>query len=244
MENSTLSPSVLRFGAVAAMLVAPLIVTFAILGDSNQILFFDPVFTGGSVEPWIRNVLAAPGLSKIIMVLPLIGFTCFLVTGWVLFQYNRENSWQKNLSLVGYTIGVPMGVVMWILQLSLMNYVLLYYGKTPEMDLQIQDQVSFGLYFFNIVNTVFGPLFIIVLGSGMMAWAALKAAVLPKWLCYWGMLCAVMLVISFLGFLSPALFALGLFAPLHMIWFSVTGVYLWRQTRSEVPTETPSLSFK
>ena len=229
MENTALSPALLRFGAVAAMLIAPIIITVAVLGESNNILFFDPIFYGEPVEPWIKSVLRAAGLSKIIMVLPVIGFSCFLAAGSVLFQYIRENSWQKNLGLVGYAIGVPMTVVMWILQLSLMNHVLLHYGKTPDADLQLQTQVAFVLYFFNIINTVFGPLFIIVLGSGMMAWAALKVAALPKWLCYWGILCALMLSISFLGFLSPDFFVLGVFAPLHMLWFFVVGVYLWRQ---------------
>lgn len=232
MDSTNLPPSLLRYGGFSAILVAPIIIAFAGLGDTNGILFFDQVFSGDSVEPWIRNVLAAPELSKVIMLLPLVGFCCFLVTGKVLFQSIPQNSWQKNLGLIGYTVGVPMTAVMWILQLSLMNHVLLHYGKTPELDQNLQAQVSLVLYFFNIVNSVFGPLFIIVLGSGMMAWAALKAGFLPKWLCYWGMLCAGMLVVSFFGFISPGLFALGIFAPLHMIWLSVLGVFLWRKAKA------------
>lgn len=229
MYNDTFPVSLLRLGGIAGILVGIIIVIFAGMADSNQIFFFHGIYTGDSVDPWIQSVKASPGLSKVIMSLPVAGFSCFLIIGVVLYQYIQENSWQKNLSIVGYMIGVPVTIVMWIIQLSLMNHVLLMHGQSPEVSNAVAVQVSFVLYFFNIINEIFGPFFIIVLGSGMMAWAALKAGVLPKWLCYWGIICSGLMILSFFWVINPAFRALGSVAPLHMIWCLVVGVFLLRR---------------
>ncbi len=231
--HSTSTPApVLRLGGIAGILAGLLVLSFAITSSSKGLLFFQDVYSGGSVVPWIQNVMASPSLSRFIMVIPVAGFTCFLITGVVLYQYIGERNWQKNLGLVGYSIGVPFTMALWVMQLSLMNHVLLLYGKSPETDAQIARHASFILYLFQISNDIFGPLFIIVLGSGMMAWAALKVGALPKWLCYWGMACGVLLALSFLFTVNPAFGLLGLAAPLHMVWFILVGGFLLLQARN------------
>jgi len=231
MKNEHFPSALLRLGGIAGILAGVFVITFALIADSNHIFFFQDVYSGGSVEPWIINVQASAALSKFIMALPILGFSCFLIVGKILYQYMEENNWQKNLAIVGYSIGVPVSIVMWILQLSLMNHVLLNYGQSPEMDIQINSQVSLVLFFFHITNDVFGPLFIIVLGSGFMAWALLKAEIFPKWFCYTGMLIALVLAISFLSVINPALRVLSNVAPLHMLWFILLGVFLLKSAK-------------
>ena len=228
--------SLLRLSGIASILAGVFVISFAIVSDSNNLFFFFDVYSGGSVEPWILSVKSSPVLSKFIMALPVFGFSCFLITGLVLYQLIPENNWQKNLGISGYAIGVPITLIMWIMQLSLMNHVLLTYGQSPELDLQISSQVSLVLYFFHIMNEFFGPLFIIVMGSGMTAWALLKVNIFPKWFCYSGMLIALILAISFLSAIIPVFQVLGNFAPLHMIWFIVLGLYLLRYNKKRVPT--------
>jgi hypothetical protein len=231
MTNAHFPAPLLRLAGIAGILAGLFVISFAVIADSNNLFFFIDVYSGGSVEPWIQSVKSSPILSKFMMALPVIGFSCFLIVGVVLFQYIQENSWQKNLGIVGYSIGVPLTLTMWIIQLSLMNHVLLSHGHSPETDLQISSQVSLILYFFHIINEIFGPLFCIVLGSGMMAWAALKAKIFPKWFCYIGMSIALLMAISFLSVVNPAIRVLSTVAPLHMIWFIILGIYLLKSAK-------------
>jgi len=229
-QNPSLNKNVLRLSGIAGILAGLFILTFAIVADSNGIFFYNDVFQGASVEPWIQNVKASSSLSKFIMSLPVLGFSCILIVGIVMFKHFRENRWQKNLFLAGYVIGVPLVVGAFIAQLSLMNEVLLHYGKSVEMNTQLQLFASLQLYYFHVVNHLFGPFFVIVLGTTMMAWAALKEYVLPKWICYWLITCGVMIFISFFGFLVPVLSVAGIGAPLHMLGFLMLGVILLRQS--------------
>lgn len=231
MKDTGISISQLRFAGICGILAGIFVITFAAVAESNGLLFSREVYTGGSMIPWIQNVVAVAGLSKIIMVLPILGFSCFLMVGLVLFQNIKDDGWQKYLGLAGYLIGVPFAIGMWVTQLSIMNYVLLNYGISPELDFQVESLASYAFFFFQVSNDVFGPLFIIVLGSGMISWAALKEGSMPKWLCFWGIGCGVFMLFSFLALINPLFGILSFAAPLHMIWFIVVGVNLMSRAK-------------
>ena len=223
----------LRMGGISSMLGGIFILTFAVVAQSKGILFYNEIFDSASVEPWVRNMQASPLLSKVLMVLPVLGFACMLVTASVLYQYIEEPSWQKNLALVGYGIGAPLVVATFIAHLSLIHEVLLLSGSSGVVDPQLAMVVSVRLYWFHVVNHFFGPFFVIVLGTTMMAWAALKGRALPKWICIWLMLCGLLLLLSFFGFLVPPLGVAGLGAPLHMLGLVALGVILLRRSVRE-----------
>jgi hypothetical protein len=215
---------------IAGILAGAFILAFAILADGHGLFLFNGVLEGASIEPWIQNVLANPSLSRFIMVLPALGFSCIFVVAIVLYQQIGESSWQKNLALVGYAIGVPVVVSTFLAHLSLMNEVLLLFGSSAATDAHIQTITAVRLHSFSLINHIFGPFFIIIVGTSMMAWAALKAKALPSWICVWLMTCGALLSISIVGFLVPALRLAALGAPLHMVGFVMLGVILLRRS--------------
>lgn len=215
---------------IAGILVGAFILTFAVVASSHKLFLFYDVFEGGSVEPWIESVLASPSLSRFIMVLPMLGFSCMFIVAIVLYQYIAENSWQKNLSLVGYAIGIPVVVGMFMAHLSLMNQVLVLYGGSQATDAQLQSIIAVRLHFFGLTNIILAPFFVIIVGTPMMAWAALKAGALPRWLCIWLMTCGALVLISFAGFWIPVLQIASLGAPLHMLGIVMVGVTLLRRS--------------
>lgn len=228
--DPSLDKGLLRMAGIVGILAGSAILTSAVVAGSNNILFFHEVFEGSSVDSWVENVRASPVLARVIMGGPALGFACMLIAAMVLYQYIGENSWQKNLSLGGYLIGVPVAVGMFISHLSLMNEVLLLYGQHAELDAQFQLVASVRLHYFQVINLVVGPFFVIVLGTTMMAWAALKAGSLPKWICFWLIACGVLVFISFFGFFVPVLGHAGIAAPLHMLGFVMLGAILLRRS--------------
>jgi hypothetical protein len=231
-EDSTFDTGLLRMAGIAGILAGSLILLFALTADGRGLLFYGPIVEGASVEPWMRKVQASPALSRCIMALPILGFSCMLVVIGVLRSYIREESWQKTLAVAGYGIGVPVAVVAFTLQLGLMNQVVLIHARRPQLSEPMELVAGVFLFVFHIVNHFVGPFFIIVLGSSMMAWAALRSSVLPRWICGWLMTCGVMLFASFWHPLVPALEVLGFFAPLHMAGYIALGVILLGRGRS------------
>lgn len=217
--------------AIASICVGLFIISFALLSDSKGILFFPDIYKGESIESWVQSIRENAQLARIIMILPVIGFSSILVAGVTLFQLIKPSSWQKNLALASYVIGVPVVVSMMISHLSLRNYLIVLFETGGVLSDQLELQVSLQLHHWMIVNDIFGPLFVVVIGTSFMAWSALQAKFLPKWLCYWGLFNGVMMCLSFLFVVIPAFQFASFAAPLHMLWFFVLGLVLLRRER-------------
>lgn len=227
-QNQSLNRGLVRLAGISALLAGACILVFAIVAESKGIFFIDGVYQGASIDPWLQNVLAHPGLSRIIMVLPIIGFSSMFVLMRALQKVIAQDSWQKTLALSGYSIGVPVVVLGFVMQLSLMNLMLVH-GTRLDVMPTMKIVATLQLLAFHVINDFIGPLFVIVLGTAMLAWAALKANALPRWICLWLMTCCVMVSLSFLAPLIPAIAILGLFAPLHMVGLVLLGVNLLRR---------------
>ena len=227
-QNQSLNRGLVRLAGISALLAGACILEFAIVAQSKGIFFIDGVYQGASIDPWLQNVLAHPGLSRIIMVLPIIGFSSMFVLMRALLKVIAQDSWQKTLALSGYSIGVPVVVLGFVMQLSLMNLMLVH-GTRLDVMPTMKIVATLQLLAFHVINDFIGPLFVIVLGTAMLAWAALKANALPRWICLWLMTCGVMVSLSFLAPLIPAIAILGLFAPLHMVGLVLLGVILLRR---------------
>ena len=216
---------------IASLLSGAFVLSFAILADSNGLLFDTGVYEGTSARNWMQAVVAAPNLSKVLMVLPALGFSCMLLLVHALRHCIQQESWQLTLAFAGYSIGVPVAVVAFTVQLTLMNEVLLIHAHSPESLSALESTAEVLQLLFHVINRFVGPFFVIVLGTAMMAWAALRASFLPRWVCRWLMTCGLMVFASLWSPLLPALGILGIFAPLHMLGLIVLGLVLLRSSR-------------
>ena len=231
MTIETKQQGVQRVAGIASICVGLFIISFAMISDSKGILFFPDIYWGKSIEPWGQGIIDNAQLARIIMILPIIGFSSILVAGVALFQLIKPSSWQKNLALTSYVIGVPMVVSMMISHLSLRNYLIVLFENGGIMSDQLELQISLQLHHWMIVNDIFGPFFVVGIGTSLMAWSALQARFLPKWLCYWGLFNGGMMCLSFLFVVIPAFQFASFAAPLHMLWFFVLGIVLLRRER-------------
>ncbi|MEZ6017880.1 MAG: DUF4386 family protein, partial [Planctomycetota bacterium] len=189
---SVATRGLLRLAGIAALLAGALVLCFAILADGHGLLFDAAVYEGASTETWRQAVVAAPRLSKVIMLLPALGFSCMLLLVHALRRCLQQDSWQLTLALVGYGIGVPVAVFAFTVQLALMNEVLLIHAYRPEASAALEATAGVLQLLFHLVNQFVGPFFVIVLGTSMMAWAVLRARLVPRWICLWLMTCGAM----------------------------------------------------
>lgn len=234
MESNQIKNSGLfRLGGISGICSGLFILTFAIISESKGILFITDALSEGAIAAWIQNVISNPVLAKFIMILPILGFSSMLVLGYVSYQLIADNSWQKNLSLIGYIIGVPVVVSACVAHLSLMNQLIQLSIQASEMSYQLEIYTAFAFHRWMVINDYIGPFFIIIIGHSLMAWPAHKSKILPKWMAYWALFNGSILLLSFLNPIFPILLIFGLGGPLSMLWLIVFGVILLRKTKME-----------
>ena len=217
-------------GGIAGIFAGLFIITFAIISESKGILFVQETLSGGSIENWLKNIIANTSTAKFLIILPILGFSSMLVFGIALYQITPEMSWQKNLSIVGYIIGVPVVVSAFVAHLSLINELILLSAQPPELGPKIELYTTFAFHHWMVINDFIGPFFIIIIGHTFIAWAAYKSTILPKWMMFWALCNASLLLLSFLNPIFPVLGFAGFGAPLSMLWLIVLGVILLRRT--------------
>ncbi|MGB4843701.1 MAG: DUF4386 family protein [Ferruginibacter sp.] len=216
----------LRLAGITAIAGGLLIPIFAAISGSQGVFFVPEIYTNGSVEYWIQNLGAHKGLVKWSMILFIFGFSCIILTGFILFKVLPKNSWQKYLSVMAYAVGGIIILPMMAFHQSTINYINSIAAAGEFTTAQIQQLTGAEIYRWMLINQYFGPLFVVVLGTGLMAWAMLKTRLIPKWFCYIAFTISGLLLLSFFNDFIPDLSVLGNAAPLHMIWFVILGIFL------------------
>lgn len=228
MKNSIKNHQLLTLGGISGILTGIFILIFAISSELNGVFFIPEIYTGDSISNWIQNLESNRNFASWHITLMIFGFASMLLTAFIIYQIIPENNWQKNLSIISYAIGGTIVFPSIVSHQSLENYIISLMDKGEYTTNQIQEIVGSGVYTWMNVNDYFGPLFIIVMGTGLMSWALKKAGIIPMWFFIWALIVSFSLFLSFFKGLVPALANLGNFAPLHMIWFSVLGILLLR----------------
>ncbi|MDX1418630.1 MAG: hypothetical protein R3181_01580 [Rubricoccaceae bacterium] len=237
MEQQASTPRRLyTLAGVAGIMVGVFVLSFAFVATGAGIAFAPEVHEGGSIAYWIDNVVANPGLWKVAMFCITVGFGSMFVSGFAWFNILGPERWQKYVSLSGYVIGIPMAITTFMDYHALMQQIAVTQqgGVVPE-SLALQANLSVESWW--LVSSLYGPSFVVVLGTGFLSWSLLKEERLPDWLCYWGMACGVMFILYLFHGYVPFLevFSTGA-GPLHMLWFAVMGIVTLRNRSAAVPT--------
>jgi hypothetical protein len=216
-----------RLGGVAGIGVGVFVVGFALSADSVGTAFAPQVYQGGSVQPWIDNVVASPEVAMASLASACIGFGAMLVAAMSLVVLIRSGSWQKYLALSGYLIGVPVAISTFHSRLSLQQQIIVLAKNQPDLLPQLELAARIELQRFHLAAEYLGPFFIVLAGTPFLAWAARREGLLPGWLLWWAVGCALLTVVDFFERGNPAFAIAGLGAgPLHMLWFLAMGIVL------------------
>lgn len=218
-----------RLSGITAICAGLLIITFAITADAHGVFFVPGAIHGGSIETWMSNVRANPGLSHVVHTIPVLGFSCMLLMALSLHRMTDRNDWRRPVSLFGYLVGVPVVVVAMVEQLGLMNQVVYQSEMLPEQAGAILTYATFRIFQWEVINGIFGPFFIIILGHTFLAASAHRVGILPRWMLIWAAINAGCLLISFSFVLAPEMAVLGFAAPSSMVWLIVLGVRMLRR---------------
>lgn len=226
-----------RWAGLAGSLVAPLVLTFAVVGSIQGHAFASDVLDGGDSSTWIAAVRAHPVGWRITMSCLIGGFVCMLGCAHFFFHDRCLDDWRRVVSLVGYSVGVPAIVVISSLQIGRMWWLSMSDAPLPSTLLQIIDSEQ--LQQLALAGFV-GPALIVAMGSGLMAWCALRIGIVARWVCWLGMLCGVLSIVQMFQAHLPILAIASVAAgPLHMIWFSIFGIALLLAPEQRIAATDP-----
>jgi hypothetical protein len=219
---------ILRLAGVAGIGVGLFILPFAASDAIIGGLFATDVLRGADGAAWVQRIGAYPNLARVAIALPIVGFALMLVVGLALHRLVSDAHWAGTLGLMGYLIGVPLGVGTFVSATSLVWSVLgSGLAATPAEAMPV---ITSALHRFMLVNMTVGPLFIIVVGHASMALAARHAAVLPRWVCLWGLVNGAVMLVGTVAVWWPAFEFMQIGGPLSMLWVMTVGVALLKRS--------------
>ncbi len=222
-----------RWAGVFGSLVGPLVLTYAFVGSAQGHAFAVDTLRGGDSSAWIEAVRVHPVGWRLAMSSLVAGFVCMLGCARCLFHRRFEDDWRRALSLLGYSVGIPVAVAGFATQVGLMWWLSLKQDPLQPSVLAVVDifQVQY-----LALSAFVGPALVVACGSAMMAWVALRHGIVPRWVCWLGMLCGVFAVTQMFQGLVPILGITSMGAgPLHMLWFSIFGISLLRAAPERIP---------
>jgi hypothetical protein len=214
----------LRLAGFAGLGVGLFIVPFAISDGIIGGLFAMDVLRGAAGDAWLQRIGVYPNLARVAIALPIVGFALMLVVGLALHRLVSAAHWAGTLGLMGYLVGVPLAVATFVSATSLVwSVVGSNLAATPA---QATPVITFELHRFTFVNMTAAPLFIIVVGHTSMALAACRAAVLPRWLCAWGLVNGALMLVGTVAVWWPAFEFMQIGGPLSMLWVMTVGAVM------------------
>ena len=233
MIPSTLSATLLtkgevRLGGLAGVGATLSMFSFVAINEKIGGLFSREALAGEPIDPWLDRILAEPAMAGMGMLAAAIGFFLLFVFGFSLYRLVPEGDWRRTLAMSGYLLGASLALYSFLSGVSLVQWAeAAAAGGFTEAE---QAAIGVELNAFMRVNFWFGPWLGIVIGHGCMAWSALRADALPRWLCLWALINAVLMIIGTLGLVFPALLIAQNAAPLSMLWMGTTGAFLLRSS--------------
>ncbi len=204
------------------------ILSFATINVMIGGLFSPEVLAGEPIDPWIARIQAQPQIAQLGILASAVGFTFLFVFGFSLYRLVPKDDWRRTFAMSGYLLAAPAVVGAYPAMASLIK--LTAAAPIGGFSEAMTAAVELQLMAFMQGNFGFGPGLIIICGHGGMAWAALRAGALPRWLCYWALINAALMTVGVLGLVWPALLVFQYTAPLSMLWMGTTGAYLLRSS--------------
>ena len=223
MNNSeSLQPGMLRLAGISAICVAVFVLPFPVIDGMIGGLFEPEVFYGGSIEPWIQRVSEHNGLARLGMILPMIGFSFMLFAGRALYKIIPGNSWQKQVAMMSYIIGVPLAVTAFATGFSLTTLI----GNAGYLSETFPQVAIFPLSYYMYINFVVGPFFIIVIANVFIGLAARKNPHFAQMDLLLANINCIIVLFGIFSIIYPSLSFGQMGGPLTMLWFLCTGIYL------------------
>lgn len=220
------SPALLRAAGVAAVASGILFFAGVVLQTSTG-WFPEPALAGGDMAAWLADVAAARSRALVGIGLSIVAIALWAPFAIVIHHLLAARRPALALGAAsGYLAGIPLALAAFAFA----------FGATWGLadaagpgDAVVSTALMRGF----LVMDDLATFLIGGVGNGLVAVAAIRGDVLPRWLGWLGIVAATLVTVVLLRYLVPAFAFATIGYPLTLLWFVLAGVVLIRRAGRE-----------
>ena len=224
-SNHSIQSSAIRFGGWAGIFSGIFLVGVAIQMSTGW--FPEEQLEKGNMSDWLSQISQNPKLVLLGIGFSIISILCFFPIVYALHQKLPASDWRRFAGWCAHMVGIPLSLVAFTLGFGFtLGLLELSANQSGEVLAPISRVAMRGfLMGDDLATTLLGGF-----GNGFLAWSALRAKALPKWICWIGIISATLVTIVLLRYFIP-FFAFAMIGyPMILVFFVSVGVYLLKTT--------------
>jgi len=230
LENQIKNRGLIRLGGIAGIF-AGIFLPGVILQIGVTNWFPEEALQSGTMTAWLNNISEQHILALSGITLSIFAIICFMFFALSLYRLLPKERWLTTAGFASHLAGIPLALAAFVFAFgftwALVDLRAVSIGEDTK---HLSSLAAFGMRGFLVGDDLATSL--IGLGNGLFALSALQSKALPKWLCWWGVIAAILVWLVLLRYLIPAMAFASLGYPLVILWFVLTGIYLLRMSRN------------
>lgn len=224
--NKPLNPGFLRFGGIAGIIT--LIFIPAIIIQINTGWFPELDLQAGTMNNWLHSISEDPSKTMWGIGLFIIAILAFFPHGLTIYSILPKISWLRVAAFTCLLLGVTLALTAFLFGFGFTWAMLdLVSASSSDETDQLVPIATMGMRGFLVSDDLATCL--IGVGNGFFSLAAFRSKLLPKWLCWWGIIAGILVTIVLLRYSIPIFGFTTIGYPLVVLWFSLTGIVLIRK---------------
>jgi len=226
--NSTkqINPNIFRVGGIAGILIG-----IFLLGVMLQITsgwFPEGDLQNGEMTDWLNTVTTNRSIAFTGIGISIFCIILFIPFGWSLYKLFSPNSWVNFIAISIYRIGTSLSLAAFTFGFGftwgLIDVVEASTGNSLE---NLSNVASMGMRGFlwadDLATSLLG------LGHILFSIEGLRSKKLPKWICLWGIIGGLLVILVVLRYLFPFFEFAAIGYMIFTLWWVFTGIFLLRK---------------
>ncbi len=229
LQNQNVSAANLRFGGFAGILAFLFLPGVALQMDTGW--FPEEALASGTMGQWVDMIASNPYLSLLGVGFSIISILCFFPFVLTFYRLLPREHWQTSAGLAAYFGGIPLALVAFTIGYGFTWAIIDLYNSTGQ-ETELGNIAAMGMrgYLFcdDLATSLIGA------GHAFFAWVALKHRILPKWLCWEGIIGGILVSLVLFRYFIPIFAIASVGYPLIILFITITGILFLRKA-AQIP---------
>lgn len=223
-----MNKELMRFGGIAGLITLIFIPAIALQQTTGWFPEYD--LQAGTMDNWLITIVENRTNALLGVGLFIIAIISFFSVGITLYKLRPQNDWLGIAAVMAQVLGITLALAAFLFGFGF-TWALsdLAAGKAMEDTAELIPLATMGMRGFLVSDDLATCL--IGLGNGLFGWSFYKNGLLPKWLCWWGIVAGFLVTIVLLRYSIPAFSFATIGYPLVVLWFFIVGIVLIRKSK-------------
>lgn len=230
LTEKPINSSLLRLGGIAGIVAIIFLPGVALQMSAGWFPELD--LEGGTMNNWLSAVSTNSTMALLGVSFSIIAILSFLPLGLILHRMLPSDSWHNTAGFASYLLGTGLALATFTFGFGFTWAMIDSYnaaaGKASESLVHV---ATLGMRGFLVADDLATSL--MGLGQLLFSLAALRSGSLPKWLCWWGVVGGMLVILVLLRYTLSVFNFAQIGYPVITLWFALTGINLLQKARQQ-----------